>query len=82
MMGKIHQLPGTMLSPKVVLARTMDKVDRIKSVSIIIQWDDDTFDSDWSCQKVSELCMGSMSHDDTVRSLLRGDLSDSMKPTS
>lgn len=81
-MSKIHQLPGTTLSPKVVLARTMDEVDRIKAVTIIIQYDDDTFYSDWSCQEVKDLCMGCMEHEEAVRSLLRGEQPDSLKSST
>jgi hypothetical protein len=50
-------LPGVRLSPEVLLHRTLNKVGRIKAVTIVIQWDDDSFDMDWSHMKVSELCM-------------------------
>lgn len=54
---KVEHLPGTRLDPRVVLHRTLDKIDRIKAVVIVIQWDDDTMDCDWSQMKVSELCL-------------------------
>lgn len=54
---KIISLPGAGVSPEVTLHRTLDKIDRIKAVTIVIQWDDDTFDCDWSSMKLSELCM-------------------------
>lgn len=57
---RIIHLPGTKLTPEVVLHRTLTKLDHIQSVAVIIQWNDGTFDIDWSNQKVSELCMGSM----------------------
>lgn len=57
---KIVHLPGTKLSAEVVLHRTMQKLSRIKAVAIVIQWDDETFDMDWSSMKNSELCMASM----------------------
>ena len=69
---KLVHLPGTGLSPQVVLHRTLDRLDRIKAVAIIIQWDDDSFDSDWSQMRVSELCMAAMSFDDEVRDTMRG----------
>lgn len=42
---------------RITLERTLDKADRIKAVAIVIQWDDDTYDCDWSTMKASELCM-------------------------
>jgi hypothetical protein len=54
---KVEHLPGTRLTPDVVLARTMEKKAQIKAVAVLIQWDDETFDMDWSQMKVSELCM-------------------------
>ncbi len=53
-------LPGTKLTPEVALHRTLNKLGRIKSVVIVIQWDDDTYATDWSQMKTSELCMSSM----------------------
>ena len=57
---RLVHLPGTKLTPEVVLHRTLNKVGRIKAVAIIIQWDDETFDTDHSQMKLSELCMASM----------------------
>lgn len=54
---KIRIFPGSRVSPEVLLHRTLDKVKRIKAVTAIIQWDDDTYSCDWSSMKVSELCM-------------------------
>lgn len=56
---KIVSLPGVRVSPEVVLHRTLGKLDRIKAVTIVIQWDDDTMECDWSTMKTSELCMSS-----------------------
>jgi hypothetical protein len=53
-------MPGTKLAPSVVLHRTLNKIDRIKSVVVVIQWDDDTYDVDWSSQKVSDLAFGNV----------------------
>mgnify|MGYP001570167661 CR=1 FL=1 len=63
---KIVHLPGTELSPTVVLHRTLAKVDRIRAVTIIIQWDDETYDADWSSMKVSELSLASVVLQKTV----------------
>ena len=68
----IVHLPGTKLTPEVVLHRTLTKTSRIKAVAIVIQWDDDTFDTDWSTMKNSELCMASMMlHDAAVMAIKR-----------
>lgn len=57
---RLVHLPGTDLSPQVVLHRTLGKLERIKAVVIVIQWDNDEFATDWSQMKVSELAMASM----------------------
>ncbi len=53
-------LPGTRLTPEVTLHRTLNKLDRIKAVVVVVQWDDDTFDADWSQMKASELAMAAL----------------------
>jgi len=53
-------LPGTRLTPEVVLHRTMNKLEHIKAVVVIIQWDDETFSIDWSQMKVSDMAMSSV----------------------
>lgn len=57
---KLVHLPHTRLTPEVVLFRTVNKLSKIKAVAVVIQWDDDTMDCDWSQMKVSELCMASI----------------------
>lgn len=57
---KIVHLPGSRVSPQVVLHQTLEKVSRVKAVTLVIQWDDDTYDIDWSRQTASELCMGAV----------------------
>ena len=54
---KLVHLPGSRLTPEVVLHRTLNKVDRIKAVAVIILWDDYSYDTDWSNMKLSELVM-------------------------
>lgn len=70
---KIVHLPGTRLSPEVLIHRTLQKVDRIKAVTIVIQWDDDSFDADWSQMQVSELCMASMTLSQMTHSVMAGE---------
>lgn len=55
----IIHMPGTRLTPDTVLGRTLTKVEHIKAVAIVIQWQDETFSVDWSQMKVSELAMAS-----------------------
>lgn len=57
---KVIHLPGTTLTPEVLLHRTLQKAARIKALVVVIQWDDDSFDTDWSSLKTSELCMASL----------------------
>ena len=52
---KVATLPGGAASPQQVLARTLDKAPRIKSVVVGILWDDDSSDFDWSSMKMSDL---------------------------
>lgn len=67
-MKTVIHLPGTKLNPDVVLARTAQKLDRIKGVVVIMQWDDDTFAVDWSQMKLSELCMAGRILDNVIDS--------------
>jgi len=69
---RLVHLPNTKLMPEVVLHRTLNKLDSIKAVAIVIQWNDDTFDCDWSQMRVSELCMASMSFNDEVLKTMKG----------
>lgn len=70
---KLRHLPGTRLTPEVVLHRTLNKVDRIKAVAIVIQWDDDSMDTDWSQMPVSALHMAGYSLMHDVHAIMRGD---------
>lgn len=54
---KIAVFPGAPLTAEVVLNRTVAKLGRLNAVVVILQWDDGTFDCDWSSMKTSELCM-------------------------
>lgn len=59
-------LPGTPLTPEVVLHRTLNKKSRIKAIAVVIQWDDDSFDTDHSLMSVETLCMASRMIDKLV----------------
>jgi hypothetical protein len=56
---KIVGFPGADISPEVLLHRTLGKLECIKAVTVVIQWDDDSFVCEWSSMKMSELCMAS-----------------------
>lgn len=68
----IHSLPGSVRTPEVMLHQTIEKLPRIKAITMVIMWDDDTIDCDWSNQKVSELCMAAMMLDKDAKSVLCG----------
>lgn len=59
-------LPGTPLTPEVVLHRTLNKKARIKAVVVVIQWDDDSFDTDHSLQSVATLSLAARMVDKLV----------------
>lgn len=70
---KLVHLPGTRLSPEVVLHRTLAKIEHIKAVAVVIQWQDDSFEADWSALKISELCMAALLFTDAVRKVATGE---------
>lgn len=51
-------LPGTPLTPEVVLHRTLNKIARIKSVIVIMTWDDDSVSTDHSLQSAADMVFG------------------------
>ena len=65
-------LPGTPLTPEVVLHRTLNKRDHIAAVAIVIQWKDGTFDTDHSLMSVADLCMAARMLDKTVDDTMFG----------
>ena len=54
---KISTLPNCRVTPDVALARSLEKAKagKIKSVYIGIQFEDGSFDADWSLMAISEL---------------------------
>lgn len=54
---KLIPLRSVDTTPRIVLERTLDKAARIKAVMVVIHWDDESFDLDWSLMKVSDLAM-------------------------
>ena len=59
MSGKIAALPNTKISPQTLLAQVMEDVDNIKSVVVILQYKDESFDALWSAMSSSQLCLAS-----------------------
>lgn len=70
---KLVHLPGTRLTPEVVLHRTLNKLDQIKSVIVIIQWDDESHEIDWSQQPTSAMCTSVVALQYQAAKLLMGD---------
>jgi len=56
-------LPGTKLTPDVVLHRTLNKVPRMKGVIVLIQWDDDTWAIDWSLMTTADMAFAAKTLD-------------------
>lgn len=65
--NKLIHLPTSRLTPEVVLHRTLNKVKDISAVAVVIKWNDNTMEVDWSCMAISELCMASMVLDNTAQ---------------
>ena len=42
-MPKIARMPGTRLSPEVLLRNMLEDIDQVKSIALVIEWEDDTF---------------------------------------
>lgn len=68
---KISHLRGTELTPEVVLARSLEKSKWIKSVVLIIHWNDNTSDVDHSRQTLSELTFALKTLDIEVQNLMK-----------
>ena len=68
-MAKFHKLsriPGTGLSPEVLLHQILEDKDDIKAVVIVVEWKDGVRSVAWSDMRVSETCMSSKVLDDAV----------------
>ncbi len=70
---KLVTMPGVSVSPEVLLHRTLQKLLRIKAVTVVIQWDDDTMDVDWSSQPAGHLCMAAMILNEQARRIAIGE---------
>lgn len=53
----IVRLPGTKLTPKVLLAQTLEDADIIESVVIITKWKDGEISVAWSRQEQEEVAL-------------------------
>lgn len=70
--AKLIHLPGTRLTPEVVLRQCLARVKDIKSVIIICQDNEDFYDCLWSQMKLSELSFAVMTLDEDFRRMMRG----------
>lgn len=77
---KLVQLPGTKLSPEVVLHRSLNKLDHIDHVLVIIGWKDGSVDCDWSQMTISQLCFADVSLTMQIQELLRGNRPECLAP--
>lgn len=69
--SKIRHLPGTILTPEVVLHRTLEKIKDIESVTIVVKNKDGTYECDWSQQALSKFALGiQVLQEDFRRSML------------
>ena len=66
-------MPNTKLTVDVVLHRTLQKSDKLKSVIVIMQWDDDSMSMDWSSQQTRDMCMASKVLDRKIQNELYDD---------
>lgn len=64
-------LPGTPLTPEVVLHRTMNELDRIASVIVVIVFKDNTIEVDRSRMKMETLAWASMTLTDEANRAMR-----------
>lgn len=68
---KLVHLPGTELSPEVVIHRTLNKLEHIKAVAVVILWKNGESDVDWSQMKLSELTWIGRSLDESIGAIVR-----------
>ncbi len=60
MQSKLYKMPGTKLSPELLLHRTLEQLSEIKSVTVITQFNDGSVDCDWSPMTTSILAFQAM----------------------
>ena len=70
---KLVHLPGTKLSPETVLHRTLNKLEHIEHVIVIIGWKDGAVACDWSLMRTSDLSFAAVRFLDDVQAVTRGD---------
>lgn len=72
--AKIVHLPGTDLTPEVVLHRTLDELHKIKSVVVVIHYKDDSTVIDYSRQPISTVAVSAvLLHSRASKLLTEGD---------
>ena len=65
-------LPGTRVSPEVILHRTLNKKEHIRSVVVVVEWLDGSMDIDWSAISTSKMCMAAVLLQHTATNTLLG----------
>lgn len=77
--AQVLLLPGAPVSPEVVLHRTLDKKDSIRSVVVVIGWSDGSHEVDWSAQKAGDLALAALTLQDTALGVSRGEIGEEVK---
>ena len=57
---------------RVVLERTLDKIDSIDDVIVVVRWKDGTVDCDWSNMKKSDFAFSAMAVHEQARRIFIG----------
>ena len=65
--ASIIHLPGTRLTPEVLLRQFLNKIDNIESVVILCQDKKGMFESSWSQMTLRELSFALLTFDEDVR---------------
>lgn len=65
-------LPGTKLTPEVVLHRALNKLPHIKSVVVLVQWENGTFATDWSFMSNGDFSRAALTLQADAMDVIRG----------
>jgi hypothetical protein len=70
--GKLARFPSTPSNPTILLHQLLEIVDDIESLTVVVRWKaDQSVDTHWSQQKISELMLAArtlqLESDDLIR---------------
>jgi heme-degrading monooxygenase HmoA len=72
----IVRLPGTKLTPKILLAQTLEDADHIESVVVITKWKDDDTTVAWSRQEQQDVAFAVQILEMKLRQVIDGPSTD------